>query len=178
MIMKRQLVLILVILLGAFATQGDTKPSASDLVGRWNAVIEFGKFKFKLNLKITQDDKRIKATLDLPDQGAKDMPLSALLFNYPDVRVEIDQFQTAFNGKLSEDRNAITGEFEEGPGGRPIEVVFKRNTEPEKPEPVKTYTFAPGEAHDIRGYWTGSVEARPGTVMRMGLKVGKLPDGS
>ena len=181
MIMKRQLVVvILLILRGVFTAQADTKPSALDLVGRWNAVMEFGKFRFKLNLKITaaDDGKRIKATLDIPDQGAKDMPLSALLFNYPDVRVEIDQFRTAFNGKLSEDRNAISGEFEEGPGGRPIEVVFKRNTEPEKPEPVKTYTFAPGEAHDIRGYWTGSVEARPGVVMRMGLKIGKLPDGS
>src|SRR5262245_4353745 len=176
MIMKRQLVVSLLILLGASAAQADTKPSASDLVGRWNAVIEFG--KFKINLKIVQDGKRIKATLDLPDQGAKDLPLSALLFNYPDVRVEIDQFQTAFNGKLSEDRNAIAGEFEEGPGGRPIEVVFKRNTEPEKPELAKTYTFAPGEAQDIRGYWSGSVEGRPGMDMRMGLKIGKLPDGS
>src|ERR1044071_1777090 len=158
--MKRQLVLILLFLLGVFATQADTKPSTSDLVGRWNAVIEFGKFKFKLNLKIApaEDGKRIKATMDMPDQGSKDMPLSALLFNYPDVRVEIDQFRTAFNGKLSEDRNAISGELEEGPGGRPIEVVFKRNTEPEKPEPVKTYTFGAGEAHDIRGYWMGSVE--------------------
>src|SRR6266852_2661439 len=163
MIMKRQLVLILMILLGAFAAQADTKPSAVDLVGRWNAVIEFGKFKFRLNLKIAEDGKKIKATMDIPDQGSKDMPLSALLFNYPDVRLEIDQFRTAFNGKLSEDRNAISGELEEGPGGRPIEVEFKRNTEPEKPEPVKAYTFAPGEDHDIRGYWTGSVEGRPGT---------------
>ena len=178
MIMKRQLVPLLAILLGAFAAQADTKPSAVDLVGRWNAVIEFGKSKFKLNLKIAADGKRIKATMDMPDQGTKDMPLSALLFNYPDVRVEIDQFRTAFNGKLSEDRNAIAGELEEGPGGRPIEVVFKRNMDPEKPEPLKTYTFARGEAHDIRGYWMGSVEVRPGAVMRMGLKIGKLPDGS
>ena len=178
MIMKRQLVFILTLLLGAFAAQAEKKPSAMDLVGRWNALIEFGKFKVKLNLKITEDGKRVKATMNMPDQGANEMPISALLFNYPEVRVEIDQFQTAFNGKLSEDRNTIAGEFEEGPGGRPIEVVFKRNTEPEKPEPVKSYTFAAGEAQDIRGYWTGSVEARPGTAMRMGLKIGKLPDGS
>src|SRR5262245_56567981 len=102
--MKCQLVVSLLILLGAYAAQADTKASASDLVGRWNAVIEFGKFKFKLNLKIVEDGKRIKATMDIPDQGAKDMPLSALLFNFPEVRVEIDQFRTAFNGKLSEDR--------------------------------------------------------------------------
>lgn len=178
MIMKRQFILILVVLLGAFTAQAGTKPSAADLVGRWNAVVEFGKSKFKLSLKIAEEGKRIKATMDMPDQGTKDVPLSALLFNYPDVRVEIDQFRTAFNGRLSEDRNAISGEFEEGPGGRPMEVVFKRNTGPEKPEPVKVYTFAAGEPQDIRGYWTGSVEGRPGLVMRVGLKIGKLPDGS
>src|SRR5262245_1343971 len=112
-----------------------------------------------MNLKIApaEDGKRIKATMDMPDQGSKDMPLSALLFNYPDVRIEIDQFQMAFNGKLSDDGNAISGEFEEGPGGRPIEFVFKRDTEPDKPEQVETYTLATGEAPDIRGYWQSSM---------------------
>src|SRR5262249_19619437 len=83
-----------------------------------------------------------------------------------------------FNGKVSEDGNAIAGQFEEGPGGRPIEVVFKRNTEPEKPEPAKTYTFATGEAPDLRGYWKTSLEPMPGMVLRLGLKIGRLPDGS
>jgi hypothetical protein len=178
--MNRPLLLLLTILFGTFPSNAGAKASSADLVGRWNAVIEFGKFKFRMNLKIApgEDGKRIQASMDIPDQGAKDMPISALLFNHPAVRLEIDQFQTAFNGKVSEDGNTISGEFEEGPGGRPIEVVFKRNTEPEKPEPVKSYTFTSGEAPDIRGYWRASLETMPGTVLRIGLKVGRLPDGS
>jgi len=178
--MKRQLLLLLAILVWTFASNADAKPSVSDLIGKWNTVLEFGKFKFKMNLKVApgEESGKIKATVDIPDQGAKDIPVSALLFNAPEVRLEIDQFQTAFNGKLSEDHNAISGEFEEGPGGRPIEVVFKRNTEPEKPEPVKVYTFATGEKPDIRGYWKASLEAMQGMVLRIGLRIGRLPDGS
>src|SRR5437588_3578392 len=108
--MKRPLLLILTILLCAFASRSHAKPSASDLVGKWKTVIEFGKFKFKMDMKIAPSEEagKIKATMDIPDQGAKDIPINAVLFNYPAVRLEIDQFQTAFNGKLSEDGNAIS----------------------------------------------------------------------
>jgi len=101
-----------------------------------------------------------------------------LLFNPPDVRIEIDQFGTAFNGKLSQDGGEIAGEFEEGPGGRPFAAIFKKNTDPEKPEAVQAFTFVPGEAKDPRGYWRASLEATPGMTLRVGLKVGRLPDGT
>ncbi|MCI0538331.1 MAG: hypothetical protein L0Z50_24250 [Verrucomicrobiales bacterium] len=179
--MNRQLLpLILTVLICPLTPSLKAKPSATALIGKWNAVIEFSKFKIKMNLKIApaEDGKRIQATMDIPEQGAKDLPVSALLFNSPAVRLEIDQFRTAFNGNLSEDGNSISGQFEEGPEGRPFEVVFKRNTEPDKPEPAKTYTFATGEPPDLRGYWTTSLEAMPGMVLRLGLRIGRLPDGS
>lgn len=178
--MKRSILLLFIALLPILAIDTQAKPSSADLAGRWDAVIEFGKIKFRINLKITPTDegKRIKVTMDNPDQGVNDMPVSAFLYNHPDVRLEIDQFNTAFNGKLGADGSTITGTFEEGPGGRPIDVVFKRNTEPEKPEPVKSYTLAAGETPDIRGYWKTSLEPQPGMVLRLGLKIGRLPDGS
>lgn len=111
-------------------------PSALDLVGKWDALIEFGKFRMKLVLRIvpSKDGKKAQVTMDVPEQGAKDVPVSALLFNPPEVRLEIDQFGTTFNGNLSDDGSAITGEFEQGPGGRPAGATFKRNTSPEKSE--------------------------------------------
>jgi hypothetical protein len=181
--MKRLSLLTTVVFLGStlgFQLHAAAKPASADLAGKWKAAIEFGKFKFRMNLKITptEDGKRVRATMDIPEQGARDLPVSALLFNYPSVRIEIDQFQTAFNGTLSGDGNVIEGEFEEGPGGRPMPASFKRDTEPEKPEPVKTYAFAEGEKPDIRGYWKATLEPMPGMVLRLGLKIGRLPDGS
>src|SRR5260221_10460643 len=83
--MKRQLITLLLVTLCNFSALA--KPSVTDLAGKWNAVIEFGKFKFKLNMRVVTEDngKRVKGTLDIPDQGAKDIPVNAMLFNYPDV---------------------------------------------------------------------------------------------
>lgn len=149
--------------------------SISDLVGKWEGAMEFGKFKFKMVVKITKSaDGKVSATIANPDAGLKEMPIPALLFNHPEVRLEIDQFGTAFNGKLSDDKNEITGAFEEGPGGKPITLAFKRSREPDAPEPKQSFTFAAGEPWDIRGYWKASVEAGPGMSLRIGLKIGRI----
>jgi len=154
-------------------------PTAKDLVGKWEATAEFGKMKFKMALRIAeQADHRITATMDLPEHGQVGMPIAAVLFNSPDVRIEIDPLQTAFRGRLSDDLSEMKGEFEEGPGGRPISLVFKRSTRPDAPEPEKVFTFAAGEARDIRGHWKANIEAMPGMKLTFGLNVGKIPDGS
>jgi hypothetical protein len=156
-----------------------TKPAALDLVGKWEGSVEFGKFKFKMILHIAKNDEgRLAVTMDIPDQGAKGLPVAAILFNSPDVRIEVDQFQTAYQGKLSDDLNQIKGEFEEGPGGRPMPVTFLRVTKPDEPEPPQTFTFQPGEARDIRGHWKSSIEAMPGMNLTIGLNIGRLPDGA
>ena len=114
----------------------DAKPPTADLAGRWDGVLGGGRFTFKMQLKIAPPDPvgRVKVTLDNPDQGIKDMPVNALLYNHPEVRIEFDQFGTAFNGRINAEGTAIEGEFEEGPGGRPMPVTFKKNSSPDKPE--------------------------------------------
>jgi hypothetical protein len=175
--MKPLLLLALVVL--ALSAPAATKPSPFDLAGKWEGPVEFGKFKFKLILKIAKSPAgRLAVSMDVPDQGQKDMAINALLFNNPDVRIEIDQFGTAYNGKINADLSEISGEFEEGPGGRPIQVVFKRSNEKDAPEPEKVFTFAKGEPPDIRGYWKAVLEAFPGMTVAVALNIGKIPDGA
>ena len=155
------------------------KPSVYDLAGRWNGNLEVGKFKLRILLKIVKEaDGHLAASMDIIDQGARDLPIAALLFNDPDVRLEFDQFGAAFNGALSSDRNEIKGAIDEGPGGKPITLTFKRALEDAKPEPPKTYTFNPGEAHDLRGYWIATLKPAPDMALRIGLKIGRKPDGT
>ena len=173
--------LLILVFLSSFigATRGATAPTALDLAGKWDGEVAFGKFNFKLILRVARTPEgKLAVTMDNPDQGQKGMPISALLFNNPDVRLEIDQFGTAYSGKLSADLNQIVGEFEEGPGGRPIPVTFKRNTTPDAPEPEKTFTFTKDEKTDIRGYWKGEIEAGPGMKVTAALNVGRIPDGT
>jgi hypothetical protein len=182
-IRKRCICGVSVFLLALFSTATayvSAGPSSFDLVGRWNGSLDMGKFSFTVNLKIARSDdgKTVKVTLDTPDQGVKDMPIAALLYNHPDVRIEIDEFNTAFNGKLSADGLSMIGSFDEGPGGRPMDVTFKKDTRPEQTALAKSYTLKEGEPPDIRGYWKGAVAAKPDEATRIGLKIGRLADGS
>jgi hypothetical protein len=171
-------ILLLAAILAVGARAAD-KMTSRDLVGKWEGGVNFGKTKLTLILRVTTNDAGgIKATLDLPDQGQTGLPINALLFNAPDMRLEVDAFNTAYNGEVNENLTEITGAFEEGPGGRPEPVTFKRSTEADAPEPVKSYTFAAGEAPDIRGYWRGEVEAGPMGKLLAGLNIGRLPDGA
>jgi hypothetical protein len=177
--MKSVILLLCALAMLCEPARAAAKPTAFDLVGKWEGAVEFGKFTFKLVLRVSKTSEgRLAVVLDIPDQGQKGLPVNALLFNNPDVRIEIDQFGSAYKGALSADLMQIDGAFEEGPGGRPMPVVFKRSTQPDAPEPEKVFTFAKGEPMDIRGYWKGNLEAGPGMNLAVILNIGRIPDGS
>lgn len=176
---KQLLGLAAVIVLLPGAVLGAAQPSVYDLAGHWESTMEFGKFKFDLAIKVAKTaEGKLEAKVDIPEQGAKDIPVSAMLFNYPAVRWEIDPFNTAFNGKINAAGTEIEGAFEEGPGGRPIPLTFKRIDPSKRVEPERRYTFAPGEARDLRGYWEGTISGPRDGDSRVGLKIGRAADGS
>jgi hypothetical protein len=59
--MKTKSLALIVVCLFGMCAEAPAKPTTLDLAGRWNGVIEFGKFKFKLNLKVapTEDGQRL-----------------------------------------------------------------------------------------------------------------------
>lgn len=173
------LMVALVCFPGTLPSLAAAPPTALDLLGKWEGNVEFGKFRFAMVLNVAKtNDGRLTVTMDIPDQGQKGLPIAALLFNSPDLRIEVDAFQTAYNGSLSDDLTEIRGEFEEGPGGRPMPVTFRRSTAPDQPEPEKIFTFKPGEPRDIRGHWKSSIEPMPGMTLTFALNIGRIPDGS
>src|SRR3954463_2519444 len=73
--------------------------SALELLGKWEGHMEFGKMKFTLLLRMaTNSAGRLEVGIELPEQGQRGMKAGALLFNAPDVRIEIDQFNTVYSG--------------------------------------------------------------------------------
>jgi len=171
-------VLLLLWLLASSNALGAT-PTIFDLVGKWEGGLEFGKMKFRIILRIAKtDDNKVSIKADIPEQGQKGVPVAAILFNHPEVRIEFDRFGAAFNGKVNDAATEIIGAFDEGPGGRPTDVKFIRSTAPDKPEPKKIFTLKPGESTDPRGYWKTSLEVFPGMNARVGLKVARLDDGT
>ena len=89
------------VLLGAVLA-ADAKPSAYDLAGNWNGVLEFGKMKMRIILHLAKSKEgKMAATMDIVDQGVKGFPIEAFLYNHPEVRLEFDQIGANFNGTLN-----------------------------------------------------------------------------
>lgn len=175
--MNSKTILTLALLTLIFALPAHARPMAADLAGHWESMVEFGKMKFKLTIEVTAlANGKVEAKAHIPEQGARDIPVSAMLYNHPSVRWEIDPFNTSFTGKLNEGGTEIIGSFEEGPGGRSLPLVFKRVDPSSQQELEQVYTFKPGEKPDLRGYWEGAVSIRD-VKTRMGLKVGRRTDG-
>lgn len=172
---------LLTLLFVRLATDGwASGPTSLDLAGTWSGAVDFGRFQFEMRFKVTPnaDGKSVKVTMDMPGNGPRNMPCRAILLNAPDVRIEMERPAAVISGQIDEKLTTIKATFDSDdfPFGGPSPIVLKRSTEPEKPEPIPTYTFAPGETMDPRGYWLGTVEGMPGAKVRIGLKVGHLPD--
>ncbi len=171
-------------ILAAFSSRA-ASTSTGDLVGHWKAILDVGRFKMRLDLAIERTKEgKILATTDMGEDGPRNMPVSAVLFNPPDVRLEFDQFGTAFMGRLSTDGRSIQGQMEEGPGGGPLPLTFGRDDNWVPPGAVKS--ALPGEISlipdpkaldDIRGEWGGTLDTG-GPRLRLILKIGRMPDGS
>lgn len=153
--------------------------SVYDLAGRWHGELQFGEMKLRLLLKITKEaDGHLAAKLDAVDQGARNLPVTALLFNDPEVRLEFDPDEAVFKGALSADRREIKGAIDDVQGVGPILLTFQRAPDVAPPEPPRSYTFAPGETRDVRGFWKTSLRPEPDSVLRIGLKIGRHPDNT
>ena len=175
--MRALTLLILCSLFGA--SSGFAQPAAppqNSLLGSWDGSLDLGKLKLHLVLTIvTNAGDRITASIDVPDQGAKGLPVDAVLFNYPDVRFEFDTFNATFNGTLSKDGKELKGVMDGGP--RPNELVFKKVDPASLKSKELVYGYKPGEQKDLHGYWQASLTMMGSPIM-VNLLVGKATDGS
>ena len=123
-------------LVGAWTQQGqklpltfrrakaDTTPVAEDkkdygqgapnqIQGHWKGTLNFQGVTMHLVFHIAlMPDGSYTATMDSPDQGAYGIPTSAVKFNYPNVRVEVNGISGYYVGKLSDGK--LSGKWHQG----------------------------------------------------------------
>jgi uncharacterized protein len=116
---------------------------AQDIAGQWNGVLEVQGTQLRLVFNITKTAGGISATMDSPDQGAKDIPVTAASFENPVLKIAIPKMRLEYEGKLDKD-NAITGTFKQGGLSLPLNLS-KNKIEKAKvirpQEPTKPYPY-------------------------------------
>lgn len=114
------------------------------LEGIWQGVLKISGIELRVVFKISKTaEGKFTATMDSPDQGAKDIPVSEVSFASGDVKIEVKVVLGVFTGKMSDD-NTITGEWKQGAAALPL-VMKRVDKEPEavrRPqEPQKPYPY-------------------------------------
>lgn len=119
-------------------------PSKVSIAGIWEGPLDAGVMKLRLLFKIKENpDGSLSATMDSPDQGAKDIPFNLATLKDNKIRLELNGAAAAFDGELNSFGNEMTGQWQQG--GASLPLTMKRTEKPAellRPQvPKKPYPY-------------------------------------
>lgn len=114
-----------------------------DITGQWNGELKVQGIQLRLVFTITQTGNSLSATMDSPDQGAKEIPTTATNFENSVLKITIDNLKIEYEGILGKD-DVIIGTFKQGGQSFPMnlskkEIEKKKQIRPQ--EPLKPYPY-------------------------------------
>ena len=83
-----------------------------DITGQWNGLLKVQGMQLRLVFNVSKTDDGYTSTMDSPDQGAKDIPVTVTIFEDPNITFEIKNAGIEYKGKLNGDK--ISGTFKQG----------------------------------------------------------------
>ena len=63
--------------------------SSQEITGTWNGVLKVQGMKLRLVFKVTKSEKGYSSTMDSPDQGAKNIPVTNTTFENSKIKFEV-----------------------------------------------------------------------------------------
>ena len=133
----KKLILIICSILISLTTHGQ------DITGQWNGLLKTQGTQLKIVININQSGEGYKSTLDIPDQGAKDIPITQTSFEESILKFEVSSLGVSYSGTLNND-GVINGTFNQNGQAIPLNLS-KKEVEKEKlvrpQEPKKPYPY-------------------------------------
>jgi len=121
------------------------KPKQEGIEGIWEGVLKTPGIELRIVVKISKtDDGSLKATMDSPDQGAKDIGIDTITLEKNQLKFEIKIVNGHYEGTVNADFTGIDGTWTQR--GMPFPLLLKhvekeselrRPQEPRKPYPYK-----------------------------------------
>src|SRR5690242_14280620 len=95
--------------------------AAPNLDGAWEGALKVGGIQLRVVAKIKKSGDKWTATLDSPDQGAKDIPVDEVKLEGQKLTLTLPKIMAKFEGTLAGDK--VTGTWSQGMGTLPLELV-------------------------------------------------------
>lgn len=106
-------------------TLGALAASAPKVVGDWQGALDTGSGSLRVVIHVAQDnDGKLTATMDSPDQGATGIPISSITYTEPALHFEIPKMGAGYDGTMNKDNSGIAGNWKQGGGS--LSLNFKR----------------------------------------------------
>ncbi len=107
------------------AAKVEHKPGKpSDIDGAWQGGIDVGQNSLRMIFHIVNTEDGLMATLDVPDQGAKAVPVTTVTRDGSALKLEMKGLGGGFEGKVSPDLSTIDGTWTQV--GNSLPLVLKR----------------------------------------------------
>jgi uncharacterized protein len=147
--------------------------NAQDIAGAWNGLLEVQGSQLPLVFNITKTATGISATMDSPDQGAKDIPTSSARFENGVLTVAIANMKLQYEGKLGEN-NTITGTFKQGPMSLPLNLTKAKIEKAKLVRPQEPTQPYPYYAEDVT-FTNAKAQITLAGTLTLPKKEGKFP---
>jgi RNA polymerase sigma factor (sigma-70 family) len=156
-------------------TADDYAPRAgSDLQGEWSGALAVGNVTLRLNLKIAEPAAgTFRAELDSVDQGVKNLPVTSLTYNKPDLHFEMEEIKGVFDGRLAS-RNDLSGTWTQM--GKPLPLALHRVTADDPATAEAANDYGNGSGHQVQGHWKGVLKVNQ-LELHLILHIARTPEG-
>jgi pimeloyl-ACP methyl ester carboxylesterase len=110
---------------GGIPTKAAAKPTKpSDIDGDWLGAIDTGMGELRLLLHISNTDQGLAATVDIPDQKAKGLPVTSIKRSGKSLQFEMKEIGGAYEGNINSNLDTLTGAWTQL--GKSLPLTFKR----------------------------------------------------
>ncbi len=133
-------------------------PKKIDIDGNWLGTLNVSTIQLRIVFHIKKTGEEYSATLDSPDQGAKDIPTSKVSFDGNRLEIDVPVIQGTYSGRYYADSSFFNGMWSQGGNSLPLNLVktnkdieINRPQEPKKPYPYneEEVTFENKSAGDV-----------------------------
>ena len=120
-----------------------------DIEGMWMGTLSFSGVDLRVVFHISKDaEGKLTATLDSPDQGAKDIPVDEVTFQNNHLHLNAKSIGGNYEGDMPEGKPGIEGKWTQG--GMSVPLVLERTDKiPELVRPQEPKPPFPYEAREV-----------------------------
>ena len=114
-----------------------------DITGQWNGILKVQGTQLRIVFNINKTDRGYSSTMDSPDQGAKEIPVTSTSFENPVLRLEVSSAGIEYEGTLDKENNVV-GNFKQAGYSFPLnlsreKIEIEKTVRPQ--EPKKPYPY-------------------------------------